>query len=604
MFELFFCFTGMILQGISYDKILDQVRDSAGTSRAALIDRKDLMNIVAQFGLNQEHMRHPDDSTSVRLFVNELRESGELLYFKDQDTVDLDNPGIGEKEFALSFMKKEQKTYLCQLMENNANFQICMDSTHCISQYEGYQLTTLMTVTNLNQGFPVAFLVSSTVNVNILNAFLNEVKRCVGPISASVFMSDDDATFRNAWSTTMNEETHSKTLYLNCTWHTDRALRKSIGSKISAPVSEKTVVYQMFRALMDEPDEATFHKQCNGFLIYLTQAGFNSFEAYFRETYLSNNRIQLWPKCFRTGVNINTNNYLESMHRVLKHVYLNGKKVKRLDFTLFALAKLVKDTVYKRMIDLVRSRTRRNGLHERHRQGVDLEVIQEEENVFYVSSASTNEKKYKVVSHSVFCEHCRERCTYCNVCQCMYACTCDDSDGGRKNICKHIHAVVMFRKDHDQSHLTKPNLPSEDIEVITNNTLTKSSDLPTNYSEKLTQVLSELTSACQGVVDEEIYKAANDHLTKALAIVNTSKTQIMKRRLPVDATTTTEPANKLCTRQEKLYSTKRKRKHDDQSMRKPNAKLRREIGENMANESDMEVLVTSDGNFKHEHNYE
>lgn len=593
----------MILQGISYDKILDQVRDSAGTSRAALLEKKDIENIVSQFGLNQEHMRHPEDSTSVRLFVKELQESNELLYFKDQNTADAENPGIGEKEFVLSFMKDEQRKFFRNLMESSETLQICMDSTHCISQYEGYQLTTLMTVTNLNQGFPVAFLVSSTVNVSILNTFLAEVKKCVGgPINADVFMSDDDAVFRNAWNATMNEETSSETLYLNCTWHTDRTLRRSIGSKICAPVSEKTVVYQMFRALMDEPEEASFYKQCQGFLNYLSQSNFHNFEAYFKETYLSENRIQLWPKCFRRGVNFHTNNHLESMHRVLKYVYLKGKKVKRLDYTLFSLGKLVKDTVYKRMIDLVRNRTRRNGLHERHRQGMELEVIQEDKKVFYVSSASSNQKKYKVVAQSVSCEKCRERCTYCDVCQCMYACTCDDSDEGRKNICKHIHAVARIVKD--QLHLVKHKPSSEEIEAISSIALSKTSKLPCSYSEKITLVLSKLTSACQDIADEEVYKAVNDHLQKALAIANTSKIQIKRSRLPVDVATAEEPANKLCTRQEKLYSTKRKRKHKGPTMRKPNAKMRREIGESMANfESDMRILVKSEGNIEYEHNY-
>ena len=120
----------MILQGISYDKILDQVRDSAGTSRAALLEKKDIENIVSQFGLNQEHMRHPEDSTSVRLFVKELQESNELLYFKDQNTADAENPGIGEKEFVLSFMKDEQRKFLRNLMESSETLQICMDSTH------------------------------------------------------------------------------------------------------------------------------------------------------------------------------------------------------------------------------------------------------------------------------------------------------------------------------------------------------------------------------------------------------------------------------------------------------------------------------------------
>lgn len=597
-----FHFTAMILQGISYDKILDQVRESAGTNRAALLERKDIENIVSQFGLNQEHMQHPEDSTSVRLFVKELQESGELLYFKDQDTIDAENPGIGEKEFVLSFMKKEQKRFLSNLMETSEKVNICMDSTHCISQYEGYQLTTLMTVTNLNQGFPIGFLVSSTVNVHILNAFLGEVKKCVGPIRAHVFMSDDDPIFRNAWNGTMTQATSSKTLYLNCAWHTDRTLRKTIGSKVSAPLSDKAVVYQMFRTIMDEPEEEAFYRQCQGFLKYLSEAGFDVFEAYFRDNYLSENRIKLWPKCFREGVTFHTNNFLESMHRVLKYVYLKGKKVKRLDYTLFCLSKLVKDTVYKRMLDLVRSRTRRNGLHERHRQSMNLTVNQEDKNVFHVSSASSNQRKYKVESHSVSCENCRERCTYCDVCHCMYACTCDDSDEGRKNICKHIHAVALFVKD--QSHLAKPTPPSEEIETISSIALGTTSNLQSNSCEKLTQVSLAIIQACQKVTDEEVCKAVNDHLQKALAIAKTSTSAIKRSSLPVDVTTKAEPANKLCIRQEKLYSTKRKRKDSVPTLKKPNAEMRREIGESLANfESDRSILVKSEGCIEYEHKY-
>ncbi|MPD01239.1 hypothetical protein E2C01_096758 [Portunus trituberculatus] len=148
-------------------------------------------------------------------------------------------------------------------------------------------------------------------------------------------MSDDDPIFRNAWDATMNEETSPKTLYLNCALHTDRTIRKSIGSKVCAPISEKALVYQMFRALMDEPEEEGFYKQSEGFIKYLSQAGFHTFEAYFKEIYLISNIIYLWPKCFREGVNFYTNNYLQSMHRILKYVYLKGEKMKRLNYTVY-----------------------------------------------------------------------------------------------------------------------------------------------------------------------------------------------------------------------------------------------------------------------------
>lgn len=301
------------------------MRESAGGNRVALLENKDIKNIVTQFGLTQEHKRHPEDSTSVRLIVQEYEEAGELLYFKDQDTMDPENPGIGKKEFVLGFMKEGQE----RALSSTEKLQICMDSTHCISQYEGYQLTTLMTVTNLNQGFPVASLISSTVNAHIVKVSLADVKKRVGPICAHIFMSDDEPKFRNAWDALMNGDMSPKPIYSNCSWHTDRTFR-SIGSKICAPVSEKAVTYQMIRALMDEPEEDHFHKQCQGFLKYLLETGFTHVHTYFNENYLSKSRIQLWSKCFRKDVTRHTNNYLESMHKVLKYMYLKGKKVKKI----------------------------------------------------------------------------------------------------------------------------------------------------------------------------------------------------------------------------------------------------------------------------------
>ena len=93
-------------------------------------------------------------------------------------------------------------------------------------------------------------------------------------------------------------------------------------------------MYQMLRVLIDEPEEENFHKQTQGFLKYLLEAGFKSFHDYFEANYLSESRIYLWSKCFRKDITISTNNHLESMHKLLKYVYMNGKKVKRLDHTL------------------------------------------------------------------------------------------------------------------------------------------------------------------------------------------------------------------------------------------------------------------------------
>lgn len=154
-----------------------------------------------------------------------LEKAGEVLYFKDQNKLDPNNPEIPKDEFVLGFMKKGQEQIFSELIRSE-KLQVCMDSTHGISQYSGFQLTTLMTVTDLNQGFPVAFLISSTVNTSIVKTFLDALKIRMGPVAPHVFMSDDDPIFRNAWDASMCNELAPSPTYLNCSWHTDRSFRK------------------------------------------------------------------------------------------------------------------------------------------------------------------------------------------------------------------------------------------------------------------------------------------------------------------------------------------------------------------------------------------
>lgn len=617
----------MITQGIEHDIILDRVRESAGSNRMSFLEKKDIDNICVRYGLNKTHSRHSDDSTSVRLIVKEMQDANEVMYFKDQGDVDSDNPEIPSKEFVLGFMKGGQELIFSTQMKSCDKIQVCMDSTHCISQYSGFQLTTLMILTDLNKGFPVAFLISSSVNTSILKAFLNSVKKRMGQVRAYTFMSDDDPVFRNAWDATMGRDMNLPVKYINCSWHTDRSFRKNIASKISAPFMEKLSVYQMVRVLMDEQEENEFHKQCKGFLSYLLEAGFERFHDYFKENYLCENRIQLWPQCYREGAILNTNNHLESMHRLLKYVYLKGKKVKRLDYTILALNKMVKEKLFKRMVDLMKKRTGKP-FRERHEKGMKLEVTQEDHGLFTVSSESFENKLYEIQTNNPTCEVCRERCPDCHVCKCMYVCTCDDNAKGMKNICKHIHAVAEFLRN--KSQIAKPKLPTEEIEkihdVVSNEEIAKPKvsteeinmihDVSNEetydrqvvkYQEQLkNKIMLQLLPKCSESKDLQVLKTANSLLCKLIATLDAGTSYPPNNsNWPVDVTTVSEPGNKKCVKQDRLYSTrKRKRENIGMCLKKPSSKARLIIGESLAkSESDVSVPVLSEGRIDDEHSY-
>ena len=424
----------MILQGISFDKILDRVRETSAGRRACLLEKQDIRNIAEHGGLDKGHRRHKEDATSVRLIIQEMSANDEVLLFEDQVE------GISKDEFVFCFVTSDQRQFIETNLQEGSKWLICMDSTHGISHYEGWQLTTLMVITNLNKGFPVAFMVSSTVNTDITTRFLQSFKNKFGNIDAKIFMSDDDSIYRNSWKAVMETDS-CVTQYLLCSWHVDRAIRENMRKKIKASMQDKVNVYRLFRVLLDEPVEDNFEIQSTNFLKYLEEAGYEDFRAYFLRYYLCPSRRQLWAKCYRPDACLNTNNHLESMHRALKYVYLDGKKVKRLDDTIHAIRGMVKVLLHQRLIDLTRKRFSTPDMLKKHMMGQELEVVQVEHGRFEVDSGSYHDKSYTVLNSQLSCNDCQIRCPECKVCICMFSCNCDDNSNVTRFICKHIHAV-------------------------------------------------------------------------------------------------------------------------------------------------------------------
>jgi len=62
--------------------------------------------------------------------------------------------------------------------------------------------------------------------------------------------------------------------------------------------------------------------------------------------------VESWAYCHRLHAGINTNMHIERMHRTLKLIYLEGKKVKRLDKSIHALLKFLRDKSINRLIVL------------------------------------------------------------------------------------------------------------------------------------------------------------------------------------------------------------------------------------------------------------
>lgn len=170
---------------------------------------------------------------------------------------------------------------------------------------------------------------------------------------------------------------------------------------------------------MKETEEKDkFDEIAEAFLLYLTFLKCD-FREYFETYYLAEGKVSFWAMCFRLGIHLHTNNFLESMHKVLKHIFMKGKKLRRLDLAILAYLKLIDYKVHQRLVKVIFG-TRNKDCARKHSAGIKLLVFQHprDERSFYVTSESTQDKDY-LVKKLQDCNACKARCSACKVCRHM-----------------------------------------------------------------------------------------------------------------------------------------------------------------------------------------
>jgi len=118
---------------------------------------------------------------------------------------------------------------------------------------------------------------------------------------------------------------------------------------------------------METGDEQMFNVKLSEFLSAADDdTKTNDFAAYFRKEYAA--RPQLWAHCHRKGLRLHHNMHLEAMHRVLKHVHLKCRKVRRLDKSVHSLMCIVRTKMSDRLLKLHRGKWTRHvgGIRMRH----------------------------------------------------------------------------------------------------------------------------------------------------------------------------------------------------------------------------------------------
>ncbi|KAK5648070.1 hypothetical protein RI129_002962 [Pyrocoelia pectoralis] len=166
---------------------------------------------------------------------------------------------------------------------------VCVDGTHGLNSYN-FQLFTILIIDNYGSGMPVAFCFSNREDTLLFVHYFNCIKN------------------------------KKKELIFN----TLKVLQTEIDlTKFSAGLEN------MVRDLENDPDTSEFGQ-------------------YLVNTYVA--RAEKWAYCFRQYLGINTNMYLEALHKKTKYTYLEGKKCQRLDKSVHALFNLMRDIYFESRI--------------------------------------------------------------------------------------------------------------------------------------------------------------------------------------------------------------------------------------------------------------
>lgn len=564
---------------IPYEEILDDVWSTFKPDlkeRIHLLTRKDLDNIEQAYQLTDDGVYHANDAVSVHSWVEDVKKKeNSILYYKPQGLEDRKN-NIPAQDFALVVMTDAQR----EMLQKYGSKAIAMDGTHGMG-YDGFQLVMILVFDENHEGFPAAYFVTNRVDTKMVSTFVKFVAESAGKIKTNLFMSDMENTFFNAWIKYM-----PRPLYrLFCTWHVDKAWRDNIKKKVKNK-TDQAEVYRLLKTMQYELDETTFVKILSIVLSkWFSEPRFKSFAKYFKKKYCK--RPDFWAFCYRKNMVLNTNNHLESTFKIFKHIYLKGKKIKRLDKSMYALMKLVVHKSHKNFIAEEKGTvsSKISAIRKKHKAAVKASkdinhrfqsISNVGENMWLIPSETTKDEFYEVKSNkdNKNCENCKLFCRTCNACIHDYTCSCIDYLI-KYNMCKHIHFVCTKMQQETTSNDEKPlcnavvtfvtqsesNLStSHGIHVTPSESASFTSyGIQTARTETLEMCKKEFQEILSEVQNEEEAVLLQNCLTAARIKINAKKINFHSSSAMNDNKKKREYSNQNITKQREIFLKKTKK---------------------------------------------
>ncbi|XP_057657222.1 uncharacterized protein LOC130894405 [Diorhabda carinulata] len=144
-----------LILGVPSKGILQKVPANIGEDlkRNDLLTSTDIRNIERAYNIDlKDGFYHKDDATSVNIWVKQCAEAEDnpVLFYKQQGQ-SIEN--FEPSDFCLIIMTGVQRSILKEF----GSQVIIIDETHGLNAYD-FQLTTLLTLDEFRQGYPVAFM--------------------------------------------------------------------------------------------------------------------------------------------------------------------------------------------------------------------------------------------------------------------------------------------------------------------------------------------------------------------------------------------------------------------------------------------------------------
>ncbi|XP_038070595.1 uncharacterized protein LOC119739654 isoform X2 [Patiria miniata] len=431
--------TAKLGQGISRDRIMNELRDSEGElmRQQELARARDGYDVKKSLGVEtvQKHVNEKD-SVLAWILQWEAAEENPVLFYKLPGL----NPDLNLDLFAEDYIVILQSPFQKHMAQKLASRGVWCDSTQGTNVYD-FHLMTLMALNEFGEGFPMAWCISNREDESTIRIFFTKVKENCGDLFPSWFMADAAFMYSNLWTSVFWIAPKK----LICPWHVDQAWKEELKNEIS-DLAVQAQVYKMLRVVLEQQDETSFEDYLQRLLGRLSVSDKTmAFRKYFIKEWVP--KMHQWAYCYRTSHCLNPGVFTEAFHIIFKRMYHQGHVNKRVDSCLVHLLKYIRDKTFNWMVKFPRVKVtmRLKLIHDRHLRSMLLsfnQVKQLDDRQCWEVQAEDKNDSHMVERLSITCpvKECRLRCEECNVCVHLFLCNCPDCLIN-STICKHIHLI-------------------------------------------------------------------------------------------------------------------------------------------------------------------